>query len=245
MHITRAVVGTMLAGGFAMEALAQERQITFSPKNHMLDNNDNFSRDGRFLCYDTRETIGPGIENSQSIEMVEIATGVETVLYAPEPTITGAEAAPGVGAVSFAPHEDSVAFIHGPPVDQVESRGYYGKPNRNGGAVPADGSQELTWLDYRDVTSDRTPSGAHRGGTHRHEFCLDGSRIGFTYDDFLLPEYDRTVGYMEPHANAPGGASHYFALLVPITKKGESKPGKLRRPTAIRGSVVMEPCARS
>lgn len=30
-----------------------ERQLTFGPKNHLLDgNNDNFSADGRFLCYD-------------------------------------------------------------------------------------------------------------------------------------------------------------------------------------------------
>ncbi|MEK7793639.1 MAG: DUF3748 domain-containing protein, partial [Candidatus Hydrogenedentota bacterium] len=80
---------------------AEELQITFTPKNHNLDNNDNFSPDGRFLCYDTREMLGPGIENSQSVEKVENATGEETVLYAPAKTIIGAQAAPGVGAASY------------------------------------------------------------------------------------------------------------------------------------------------
>jgi len=229
MHIRTIALG--LAGGLIVAAAhAQERQITFSAKNHMLDNNDNFSVDGRFLCYDTREDIGPGIENSQSIEMVEIATGEETVLYAPRPTITGTQAAPGIGAVSFAPHENTVAFIHGPPVDEVENRGYYGKPNRNGASVSADGSQKLTWLDHRDVADHRdTLPGAHRGGTHRHEYSLDGSRIGFTYDDHLLPNYDRTIGYLEPHPDAPENATHRFALLVTVPRMGESKPGEIEK----------------
>ena len=34
----------------------KEKQISFSNKNHALDNNDNFSPDGKFLCYDTRGT---------------------------------------------------------------------------------------------------------------------------------------------------------------------------------------------
>ena len=58
-----------------------EKQITFSPKTHALDNNDNFSPDGRFLCYDTRGTIyNENLANSKSIEKVEIATGKETIL---------------------------------------------------------------------------------------------------------------------------------------------------------------------
>jgi hypothetical protein len=206
---------------------AQERQVTSSPKNHNLDNNDNFSPDQRFLSFDTRGTIGPGIDNCQSIEKVEIATGIETVIYKPEKVLTGENCAPGVAAVSYHPILNKVAFIHGPLVDQVAERGYYGKPNRNGVEVDADGSQKLTWLDYRDVntTRDTTP-GAHRGGTHRHEYALDGKRIGFTYDDFLRPEYGRTIGYMEPRADAPGGATHYFCLLVKPARTGESKPGE-------------------
>lgn len=207
-----------------------ERQVTFSPKNHDLDNNDNFSRDSRFLCYDTRGTVGPGIENGQTVEKVEIATGIETVLYKPSASVTGEKAAPGVGAASFSPVDNKVVFIHGPPLDEVAERGYYGKPNRNGVEVVADGSGEFVWLDKRDTatTRDTTP-GAHRGGTHRHEYTLDGRRIGFTYDDALLPQYDRTVGYMEEHRDAPAGATHYFALLVPVVPKGTAKPGEIER----------------
>ncbi len=211
-------------------AHAEERQLTFSAKNHNLDNTDNFSPDCKFLCYDTRETVGPGIENCQSIEKVEIATGVETVLYTPAASITGEKAAPGVGGAFFSPIENKVAFIHGPPVEEVPERGYYAKPNRNGAEVVADGSGRMVWLDKRDTATTRdTIPGAHRGGTHRHEYSLDGRRIGFTYDDALLTQYDRTIGYMEKHPKAPEGATHYFAILVPVAPKGTAKPGEIER----------------
>lgn len=220
-----AVVVALCGGG---EAGAQERQITSTPKHHNLDNNDNFSADGRFLCYDTRGFLGPGIENGQTIEMVEVATGAETLLYAPPASVTGEQAAPGVGAVSFSPVANQVAFIHGPLLDQLAQRGYYAKTNRNGAEVAADGSGRLTWLDYRDVETGRdTLAGAHRGGTHRHEYSRDGKRIGFTYDDALLTQYGRTIGYMEPHPRAPGGATHFFALLVSVVPAGTAKPGEI------------------
>lgn len=225
--LLRAALSTLVLCAMAH---AQERQLTFTPKNHCLDNNDNFSADGRYLCYDTRETVGPGIENGQTIEMVEIATGEETVLYAASNPIIGIEAAPGIGAASFSFEGMSVIFIHGPPVSTVPQRGYYGKPNRNGARVTADPSHEFTWLDHRDVATDRdTLPGAHRGGTHRHEFARHGKRIGFTYDDFLLPEYDRSVGYMEAHPDAPGEATHWFALLVPVVRKDAAKPGVIEK----------------
>lgn len=197
---------------------AQEKQLTFSPKNHMLDNNDNFSSDGRFLCYDTRDTVAAGIEGSRTIEKVELSTGKETILYAPEPPC-------GVGAVSYSPTADRVAFIHGPRADQ----GPYAKSNRRGAEVLADGSQGLTWLDARDVLTQTTPPGAHRGGTHRHEYSLDGRRVGCTYDDALLTQYDRTVALLEPSPKAPSGATHYFVNLAPIVPKGTAKPGEIEK----------------
>lgn len=215
-----------------MSAHAEERQLTFSPKNHDLDGTHNFSGDDRYLCYDTRGFVGPGIENSQSIEKVNVSTGEETVLYRPSEIVTGpeGEAAPGVGAPYYSAAKDAVAFIHGPMVADVPARGYYAKNNRNGMEVRADGSGKWAWLDARDVSTagDTTP-GAHRGGTHDHEYTTEGSRIGITYDDALLTEYDRTIGYLERHPKAPMGASCYFALLVPVTKKGASKPGEIER----------------
>jgi len=215
---------------------AEEKQLTNSPKNHMLDNNDNFSADGKFLCYDTREMFGSGIENSRSVEKVEIATGAETVLCEAKEKefVTGAKAAPGIGAASFLPTENKVIFIHGPNLEEVPVRGYYGKPNRQGAIVVADGKSPVTWLDKRDVDTSRdTIPGAHRGGSHRHEYTLDGKRVGFTYDDFILTNYERTIGYVETnHPKAPKPANGYFALLVPIVPTGKAKPGELEHAAA-------------
>ncbi len=139
-------------------------------------------------------------------------------------------AAPGVAAVSWHPFEDKVVFIHGPLLEEVEGRGFYDKPNRTGIEVSADGEKKITKVDMRDVETTRpTISGAHRGGTHRHEYSRNGQRIGFTYDDFLLRQFDRTIGYLEIHPRSPKGYTHYFALLVKPTEKGKSLPGEIEK----------------
>ncbi|MFP6596194.1 MAG: DUF3748 domain-containing protein [Candidatus Hydrogenedentota bacterium] len=209
----------------------QERQLTFSPMGHDLDNNDNFSPDGNWLCFDTRETVEFGIHNSQSVMMVNIETGEEVVLLAAEQSAIGKEAAaPGIGAVSFNHARAEVAFIHGPPLDQVPARGPYDFPNRTGARIFIDEPRKRHWLDHRDIATDReTLPGALRGGTHRHEYTWNGNRIGFTYNDFLMQDYDRTVGYMEPHPNAPGDASHYAVLMVPTVPIGTAKPGEIEK----------------
>lgn len=227
------------------QEMSEERQLTFALHSHWLDNNDNFSPDGKYLCYDTRETVGIGIDNGQTIEVLELASGRPIIVYKPDQIITGDSPAPGVGAVSFSPAGNELAFIHGPLVSEVPQRGPYGKQNRNGARVRLDGvvveregvfhmfkdgQYSFSWLDKRDIATDRdTLPGAHRGGTHRHEYCAHGTRIGFTYDDFLLPQYDRTIGYMEPGDKAPSPATHYFAVLVQVTPMGQSKPGEIEK----------------
>ncbi|NQU52690.1 MAG: DUF3748 domain-containing protein [Bacteroidetes bacterium] len=208
----------------------KEKQISFSPKNHDLDNNDNFSPNGKFLCYDTRGTVyNTDLANCKSIEKIEIATGEETVLWSPE-YVTGDKAAPGVAAVSWHPSEDKVIFIHGPLLEEVDERGFYGIRNRTGVEVSADGKGTITKVDRRDVSVHRpTISGAQRGGTHRHEYTRDGKRIGFTYDDFLQQNYDRTIGYMEANESAPEGYTNYFAVLLKPAEKGKSKPGEIEK----------------
>ena len=210
----------------------KERQITFSEKNHALDNNDNFSPDDKFLCYDTRGTVfNSNLANCKSIEKVEIKTGIETVIWKPE-SISGEQAAPGVAAVSYHPFENKVVFIHGPSLDEVEERGYYGIRNRTGVEVSADGKQNMVKVDMRDVSvNNPTTPGAQRGGTHRHEYSRNGKRIGFTYDDFINEDYDRTIGYMEISDLAPNGYTHYFAPLLKPVKKGKSKPGEIEKAT--------------
>ena len=153
----------------------------------------------------------------------------ETVLWEPE-SVTGEEAAPGVAAVSWHPSENKVVFIHGPLLEEVEERGYYGIRNRTGVEISADGEGVVTKVDMRDVSTGRpTTPGAQRGGTHRHEYTRNGKRIGFTYDDFLVQQIDRTIGYMEPNAAAPQGYTHYFAVLLKPAEMGKSKPGEIEK----------------
>ncbi|MCX6625305.1 MAG: hypothetical protein NTY38_30440, partial [Acidobacteria bacterium] len=131
--------------------------MTFSPISHNLDNNDNFSRDNQFLSIDTRDTIATGIGGGTTIMKVSIWTGEEILLYAPQPVLTGTDKAPGLGAVGYSPIADEMVFIHGPLVADVPVRGYYGTRNRTGAIVAGDGSQKITWVDCRDVTSETTP----------------------------------------------------------------------------------------
>jgi len=208
----------------------KEKQITFNRKTHALDNNDNFSPDGKCLCYDTRGMVfNNNLANSKSIEKVEIATGIETVLWEPE-SVSGENGAPGVAAVSYHPTENKVIFIHGPLLEEVEERGYYDIRNRTGVEVSADGKEKITKVDMRDVEVTRpTIPGAQRGGTHRHEYSRNGKRVGFTYDDLIQQDYDRSIGYMEENPNAPKGSTHYFAVLLKPVKKGTSKPGEIEK----------------
>ncbi len=208
----------------------KEKQISCTQKNHALDNNDNFSPDGKFLCYDTRGTVyNDNLANCKSIEKIEILTGKETVLWEPE-FITGEEAAPGVAAVSWHPSENKVIFIHGPLLEEVEERGFYGIRNRTGVEVSADGKGTITKVDMRDISTEKpTTPGAQRGGTHRHEYTRNGNRIGFTYDDILQQKNNRTIGYMEVNEKSPEGYTHYFAILLKTTEQGKSKPGEIEK----------------
>jgi uncharacterized protein (TIGR03437 family) len=230
-----ALTTVMLSADRAPAAAAYtpaEWQLTFSPINKALDNNDNFSRDDRFLVVDTRETYGGGIGNGNSIMKVSIGSGLETIFYAPKflTDTVGSKQAPGLGAASFSPLADEAIFIHGPFVEEAVASGvYYMGTNRRGGIAKADGSNEIRFADLRDVTSDITTPGAHRGGSHRHEYTVEGNRIGFTYDDYLLTSYLRTIGYMEPVANHPAGVSHWTALLMKPVLAADQKAGDIVR----------------
>lgn len=205
-----------------------ERQLTSSPISKALDNNDNFSPDGQFLVYDTRDTVAPGPANSTSIMKVSISTGKESDVYRPK-SVTGENAAPGVLAASWSPVADEIVFIHGPLLDETARVGFYSQTNRRGAVVNSSGTGAVRFLDCRDVASQVTPAGAHRGGTHRHEFSRDGRRIGFTYDDQLVRTHGRNLGILVPHSKAPCGVSHYFAVLLPIVPAGEARHGDLVR----------------
>ena len=206
-----------------------ENQLTFSPKTHSLDNNDNFSPDGKYLCYDTRATVyNENLANCKSIEKVNIETGEETILWKPE-SITGENAAPGVAAVSYHPNENKVIFIHGPFLDEVDERGYYSIRNRSGFEIDGEAVDGTVRVDMRDITNDVTTPGAHRGGTHRHEYSKSGNRIGFTYDDIIIQNIGRTIGYMEVNKSVPKGYTHYFSVILKPAEESKSKPGEIEK----------------
>lgn len=227
INMSRFITAVLLSL-FLATAPAAERQLTFSPITKALDNNDNFSRDGQFLVYDTRDTVDAGPANSTRIMKASVITGEESDVYRP-PSVTGAQAAPGLAAASWSPVTDEILFIHGPLLKDTPRLGFYSQTNRRGAIVRADGKGEVRFLDWRDVESAVTPPGAHRGGTHRHEFSADGNRVGFTYDDQLLRAYGRNIGVLIPHPKAPGGVSHYFVVLLPIVPAADAKPGDLVR----------------
>ncbi len=174
--------------GIANPGCAEVRQLTSDPKNHDLDNNQNYSSDGKWLVYDTRN---PGIGESKSIEKVHIETGEMVVVYEPKPYLEGQ--GPGAGAASFSPVEDRLVFIHGP----WASTGLpYDFTWRRGGLVPGEGADVASFADARDITPPYTP-GALRGGTHRHEWDGTGIWLGYTYNDEIMKKAGtdlRTIG---------------------------------------------------
>jgi hypothetical protein len=170
------------------EPYLQERQITSDlSKNHDLDNNDNFSPDGKWLVYDTRNEK-TAIAGCSSIERVNIETGKTEVLYnIPDNHDYG----PGAGAVSYHPIENKVIFIHGLPDCSPDNP--YQQWRRTGVIVDADRPGVAINMDSRDVTFKYTP-GALRGGTHRHEWSRDGRFIGYTYNDAVMKKLEDSTG---------------------------------------------------
>ena len=171
MATMRSLVSPFLAGVCLFMATAQsdagERQITHdSAYDHLLDNNDNFSPDDRFLVFDTRTPVG--IHESALIAKVEIATGKITPLYRPQQANAFG---PGVAAASFAHQHNEVIFIHG-PLHPTGLENQYEKHCRLGMIVRGDGSGEWRFADDAEFEA-AVHRQAFRGGTHRHEFSGD------------------------------------------------------------------------
>jgi hypothetical protein len=179
---------SMLMPDERTNAAFEEKQITHDPHyHHDLDNNDNFSPDGKWLVYDTRTTDG-GIAESPRIERVHIETGEKQILFEIKNNqIWG----PGAGAVSYSPKEHAVVFIHGLANSSKENP--YQQWRRTG-VIIADAKPNVPiFMDARDVTFPFTP-GALRGGTHRHEWSGDGQWIGYTYNDAILKALEDQTG---------------------------------------------------
>jgi hypothetical protein len=213
---------------------ADERQITRdSAYDHLLDNNDNFSPDDRFLVFDTRTPAG--IQESRLIAKVEIATGKITPLYRPE---HANQFGPGVAAASFAHKNNEVIFIHGPLVPTGPDN-QYEKHRRLGGIVSGAGGASCTFADARNTRPPFTV-GALRGGTHRHDFSGDDRWVGFTYNDAVVRAHGlkiaknldlRTIGVTKlgyrvrvPEAGQFSTQGAGFSVLVVVVTP-DPKPG--------------------
>ncbi|MCF2490054.1 DUF3748 domain-containing protein [Dyadobacter sp. CY347] len=212
------------------ESYPQEKQVTHDyDYHHDLDNNDNFSPDGKWLVYDTRTDSG-GIAESAKIEKVNIETGEKKVLFEIK---NNAIWGPGAGAVSYSPVEHSVVFIHG-LANSTKENPY--QQWRRTGVIIADANPNVpVYMDARDVTFPYTP-GALRGGTHRHEWSGDGKWIGFTYNDAILKALEDSTG--QKHNLRTIGVSTKIRP-VPVDKNEENVSGEWFSALVVR--VVPDP----
>ncbi len=181
------LVAVLLFGCYPAEKPAQPVQITKDAYNHDLDNNDNFSPDGKWLVYDSRSGIG-GIGGSPSVERVQVETGQVEVLFAVKDNQSWG---PGAGAVSYHPTEGKVIFIHG--LAFCSEKNPYQQWKRTGVIVEDAHPNVPVYMDARDVTLPFTP-GALRGGTHRHEWSRDGNWVGYTYNDAFMKILEDSTG---------------------------------------------------
>lgn len=153
-----------------------ERQVTLRPHGHMLTNSSVWTRDGRWVVYDTRSGADGAVFDGTRIERVEVDSGRVETLY---------ESRDGAccGVVTTSPVDDRVVFILGPTVPTAEWS--YGPSHRRGVIVRASRPGVVEPLDARDIVPPFTP-GALRGGSHVHVFSGDGRLVSFTYEDAVL-----------------------------------------------------------
>jgi hypothetical protein len=206
-----------------------ERQLTADPCNKLLTHTAVWSPDGLWVVYDTRSDEAGSAFDGCTIEVVNVVTGEQRVLYGQRgQPLSGAH----VGVVTWHPREAVVAFIQGPP--HPTSNWRYGPAHRQGVTVFMAQPGIAHPIDARDLSAS-TP-GALRGGSHVHvwhpglggPFPAGGPPLplmSFTYDDALVPG-GRQVGLaltdrnvlVPPHSlvdgrprNHPG---HAFSVLA-------------------------------
>jgi hypothetical protein len=200
----------------------REVQLTFEPRNHYLDNNDNFSPDDKWLVYDTRKAVpGPAVREigaNSNIEKVNVNTGEIVVVYETE---NQTEHGPGVGAASYHPTENKIVCMHG--LLNCDAKRPYWFWRRTGMVVDESSLGERIFLDARDVTPPFTP-GALRGGTHRHEWSAYGKWIGFTYNDAIMADIEERTG-KPVNLRTIGVAAALGPVKVDYDAEGENNDG--------------------
>lgn len=170
-------------------------QLTFGEYGHTLHHCQVMSPDNEWVVYDTRNEDS-AIGTTTRIERVNVKSKAVEVLYEVEHYNAYG---PGVGAVTYAPHQDMVLFIHGLKNASVSNP--YAMDRRTGVGIDPKEPYCPIYFDARDVRLPFT-KGALRGGTHSHCWHPDGELISFTYNDEVLNKAeianDRVVGVMFP-----------------------------------------------
>jgi len=210
-------------------------QLTNGAYNHDLDNNDNFSPDGKWLAYDTRTAIG-GIGGSPSVERVNVESGKMEELFA---IMDNQSWGPGAGAVSYHPTENRVIFIHG--LAFCSEKNPYQQWKRTGTMVDDNHPNVPIFMDARDVTLPYTP-GSLRGGTHRHEWSKDGKWVGFTYNDAILKAIEDSTGE-KVNLRTVGVSTKLKPVIVDHSGEGDNLSGEWYSVLVVR--VVPNPVAGS
>ncbi|MEI6676961.1 MAG: DUF3748 domain-containing protein [Mariniphaga sp.] len=231
------LLGILILGSCTSPAVyLKEVQLTKdSSKHHDMDNNDNFSPDGKWLAYDTRTGVG-GIGGSPSVERVNVETGEIQILFGvPDNHDYG----PGAGAVSYHPIENKVIFIHGLPV--CTEKNPYQQWRRTGVIVDDSQPNIPILMDARDVTYPFTP-GALRGGTHRHEWSRDGKWVGYTYNDAIMKKLEDSTG-VKWNLRTIAVSNQNHKVLVDKDEAGENVGGTFYSAVVVR--VVPNPAPGS
>jgi Tol biopolymer transport system component len=201
----------------------KEIQLTNTPYGHMLNTNQVFSKDGKWVVYDTRND-DTKIAGTGSIEMVNVDTGEIIPLYH---TKNQTEYGPGLGAASFSPAADRIIFIHG--IRNADEKKPYSFTRRTGVSVDVSNPFVPIFMDARNIKAPFTP-GALRGGTHAHSWSGDGRWLSFTYNDYVIEQLSkknadvqdlRTVGVMFPtkvevaeDAEEENNSGEMFSIVV-------------------------------
>jgi hypothetical protein len=167
------------------------RQLTFAAHGHILTNANVWSRDGRWIVYDTRSDPAGADFDGTRIEMVNVETGEVVVLYESQ---RGAHC----GVATCSPVDDRVVFIRGP--EQPTEAWSYNAWHREGVVVDMAKPGEAVNLDARDIVAPFTP-GALRGGSHVHVFSGDGRAVSFTYEDHVLASLAGPLPMSDTHAH--------------------------------------------
>jgi hypothetical protein len=168
----------LCSGALETPAASRERQVTRGPGGRVLSNTGVWSPDSQWIVYDTRPDSEGAVFAGETIEMVNVETGVVRELYR---ATNGA----CCGVVTFNPREWKVAFILGPEHPTADWQ--YCAWHRQGVVVDAHQPGVKANLDARDIVPPFTP-GALRGGSHVHVWDAAGKWVSFTYEDHILAQ---------------------------------------------------------